>query len=60
MGDAVAEDELVAALVERAAGAVADVFADELEGGGAIGSGDGGGDVAEVRRWACGAEWLFS
>ena len=44
---AVGEDELVAAGVEGAAGAVADIFADELEGGGAVGGGGDGGCGAE-------------
>jgi len=43
-GRAVAEDQLVAAFVERAASAVADFVTNELEGGGAAGGGNGSGD----------------
>jgi hypothetical protein len=40
VGASIGEDDLVAALVERTARAIANVFADEAEGGFALGGGN--------------------
>ena len=56
VGIAVGEDNLVAALVECAAGAVADFFANEIKRGCAVGGANFCGNGGGVEK-ACGAEW---
>ena len=59
-GRAVAEDDFVAALVERAAGAVADIFADELEEFAAVFDGNGiGGLGCRAGNWFAGGDGTF-
>ncbi len=60
VGIAVGEDDLVAALVECAAGAVADFFANEIKRGCAVGGANFCGRRGAGVEKACGAEWEWS